>query len=164
MNLIVYIDSKKRPHLLNVLDCIETKPNKKGRPESTTFKWVANHPITDRNVLALANDARRPRWNIENRGFNVRKNGGYELKHAYTADPVSAEIFSFFAPNRPYDRTVALLRQSHRTRRPTNDWLGKEPRLPYLRSMAQHALHRSFSALEALSQWRFQIRFRPDTS
>ena len=30
---------------------------------------------------------------IENEGFNVQKNGGFALEHAYTHHPVSAKVF-----------------------------------------------------------------------
>jgi hypothetical protein len=32
---------------------------------------------------------------IENEGFNVQKNGGYDLEHAYTTDETSAKVFYF---------------------------------------------------------------------
>ncbi|RLC74380.1 MAG: hypothetical protein DRJ03_17950 [Chloroflexi bacterium] len=36
--------------------------------------------------IGLANEGGRLRWKIENEGFNVQKNGGYGLEHAYTRD------------------------------------------------------------------------------
>jgi len=37
----------------------------------------------------------RDRWKIENEGFNVQKNGGYELEHPYTSNEPAAKIFYF---------------------------------------------------------------------
>lgn len=35
------------------------------------------------------------RWKIENEGFNVQKNGGYALEHAYTENSNAAKVFYF---------------------------------------------------------------------
>ena len=37
----------------------------------------------------------RIRWEIENEGFNVQKNGGFELEHAYTKHPTASKVFYF---------------------------------------------------------------------
>ena len=47
------------------------------------------------DTIALANEGGRIRWKIENEGFNVQKNGGYDLEHAYTTDPVASKIFYY---------------------------------------------------------------------
>jgi len=44
--------------------------------------WVTNLEVTKKNIARLANKG-RARWKIENEGFNVQKNGGYELEHNY---------------------------------------------------------------------------------
>ena len=46
-------------------------------------------------VTTLANEGGRIRWKIENEGFNVQKNGGFNLEHAYTRDPVASKVFYF---------------------------------------------------------------------
>src|SRR3990172_4489875 len=56
---------------------------------------VTNYKITARNVIALANEGGRTRWKVENEGFNVQKNGGYALEHAYTEDTNAAKVFYF---------------------------------------------------------------------
>ena len=33
------------------------------------------------------------RWKIENEGFNVPKNNGYEMEHAYSKHPKGLRIF-----------------------------------------------------------------------
>jgi hypothetical protein len=43
----------------------------------------------------LANDGGRVRWKIENEGFNVQKNGGFALAHAYSQDETAGKIFYF---------------------------------------------------------------------
>jgi hypothetical protein len=74
---------------LNVIECIETKPDGK----QTRFKWITDIEATPYNVNIIANNGGRLRWKIENEGFNTQKNGGYKLEHAYCEDPVAAEVF-----------------------------------------------------------------------
>ena len=63
-----------------------------GEPVST-WAWMTNHHVTVKNVLAIANQGGRPRAKIENEGFNVQKNGGYKLEHAYSYDEVGLRVF-----------------------------------------------------------------------
>jgi hypothetical protein len=75
---------------LHVLECVET-PNDGSEP--TTWLWVTNIPITRENAIPLANSGGRQRWRTENEGFNVQKNGGYAMEHAYAKDPTAAKNF-----------------------------------------------------------------------
>ena len=45
--------------------------------------------------MAVAEKGGRIRWKIENEGFNVQKNRGYGLEHAYSKDPHAAKIFYY---------------------------------------------------------------------
>ena len=92
---ISYKDSGSGEHMVSVIECHETKPGKHKTEEITKFRWVTNYKITARNVIALANEGGRIRWKIENEGFNVQKNGGYALEHAYTEDTNAAKVFYF---------------------------------------------------------------------
>jgi hypothetical protein len=89
---IAYQDDDKREHRLHVLECLETKPNQDGVLLTTRFRWVTNHRITPAKVVELAEQGGRHRWKIENEGFNVQKNGGYGLEHAYTRNWTSAKV------------------------------------------------------------------------
>ena len=95
VNEIAYIDSKHRAHLLSVLLCLETKPDKEGTLKTTRFKWVTNHTVTQTSVIPLANQGGRLRWKIENEGFNVQKNGGFELEHAYSKNDTAGKVFYY---------------------------------------------------------------------
>ena len=75
---------------LHVLECVET-PNDGTRP--TRWLWVTNIPISRENCVELANKGGRLRWKTENEGFNVQKNGGYAMEHAYAKDPQAAKNF-----------------------------------------------------------------------
>ncbi len=90
---ISYLDSNSREHSLSVIECLETKPLQGIEEETTKFKWITNYKVSCQNVATLSNDGGRIRWKIENEGFNVQKNGGYGLEHAYSNHPNSAKIF-----------------------------------------------------------------------
>jgi hypothetical protein len=94
MNDLHYVDTAQRSHLLAVIECLETR-TLKGQPQTTRFQWVCNFNLTAKNVIPLANQGGRLRWKIENEGFNVQKQGGYGLEHAYTQNPTAAKVFYF---------------------------------------------------------------------
>jgi hypothetical protein len=93
VNDIEYVDSETNSHTVSVIRCLETKPDSQGSPKTTRFKWITNFTVKIINVIELSNQGGRLRWKIENEGFNVQKNGGYALEHAYTRNPVSAKVF-----------------------------------------------------------------------
>ncbi len=95
MNDISYLDSEKREHILSVMECLETCPEPKGEGKTTRFKWITNLTIKTNNIHILTNQGGRLRWKIENEGFNVQKNGGYALEHAYSRDPTAAKVFYY---------------------------------------------------------------------
>jgi len=95
MNDINYRDSEKREHIISVMECLETCPDSKGERKTTRFKWVTNLNVKANNILILTNQGGRLRWKIENEGFNVQKNGGYELEHAYSRNPTAAKVFYY---------------------------------------------------------------------
>jgi hypothetical protein len=91
-NDIVYVDSERREHTLSVVECTDARPGKDGESRNK-FKWVTNVSVTAENVVALANEGGRLRWKIENEGFNVQKNGGYNLEHAYTQNEQGMKVY-----------------------------------------------------------------------
>jgi hypothetical protein len=92
---IEYVDSEKRSHRLQLLSCEETKPNKLGGSSTSRHKWLTNFIPTKTNVDTLANHGGRLRWKIENEGFNVQKNHGFNLEHPYSQDGNARKIFYF---------------------------------------------------------------------
>lgn len=91
---IQYCDSKGREHLLNVIELHETKPEG-DRAKTKRFMWVTDLAINEGSVRALAQNAGRDRWKIENQGFNSQKQGGFALEHLYSHDYTSAKVFYF---------------------------------------------------------------------
>jgi len=82
VNDISYVDSEGRHHTFDAIICLETQPGK----ETQTFAWVTSFHVTTDNVLAIAEKGGRVRWKIENQGFNIQKNSGLNLEHAYSFD------------------------------------------------------------------------------
>ena len=96
MNGIDYIDSQGEEHRLNVLECVETYREPPGEPfVSKKHKWLTNFLPISRNVTTLANDGGRLRWKIENEGFNIQKNGGFNLEHPYSQDENARKVFYY---------------------------------------------------------------------
>jgi len=92
---IDYLDSQDRHHTLNMLVCKESKPSRQRNTSTTTFKWLTNFIPTVHNVDTLANQAGRLRWKIENEGFNIQKNAGFNLEHPYSLNDTARKVFYF---------------------------------------------------------------------
>jgi len=92
---ISYVDTKRREHIVTVLECLDCRPYKRTKQTTRKFKWITNCKVAAKNVDTLANDGGRIRWKIENEGFNIQKNGGYGLEHAFSNDPKAAKVFYF---------------------------------------------------------------------
>ena len=84
-----YVDDQKRTQQFNVFQCAEQNGDKKA-----FFAWLTNFDIDADNVATLANRGARCRWKIENEGFNIQKNGGFNLEHAY--DTGERQIKNFY--------------------------------------------------------------------
>jgi hypothetical protein len=76
----------------SVLWCDEEHPGN----EITPFCWLTNFSLNQNNVESTANQGGRLRWNIENEGFNVQKNGGYAMGHVFSAHPNAFRVFYLF--------------------------------------------------------------------
>jgi len=71
-------------HNYHWLSCKETKTrHTDGTVKEQTFVYITNVKQAQDNVVETA-DGGRLRWKIENEGFNVQKNQGYELAHKYS--------------------------------------------------------------------------------
>ena len=71
----------------------ELDPKQPSQTKTTRFRWITNLTLKDKQVIELANQGGRIRWKIENEGFNVQKNGGFGLEHAYTTHPIASKVF-----------------------------------------------------------------------
>ena len=79
VNDLEHRDDQGRVHRLAAFQCQE-----RSGTEQRFFAWLTHFTVSDQNVVALANRGGRCRWKIENQGFNIQKNGGFNLEHAYS--------------------------------------------------------------------------------
>lgn len=77
-------------HSLKVLECNDFKPHKRRK----RFVWITNFQVNQYNFQQISKGGRL-RWKIENEGFNMQKNGGYNLEHAYSEHELAAKNFYF---------------------------------------------------------------------
>jgi hypothetical protein len=89
VNGLDYQDSEQRRWKLNALQCRETPPDVKPK----LFAWVTKLPLNRQTVVEVATKAGRPRWMIENEGFNWQKNSGMRLEHLYSIDPDKLKVY-----------------------------------------------------------------------
>src|SRR5574341_198019 len=159
VNEIEYRDSQRREHLLNVIELHETKPEN-GQPQTTRFMWVTDLSINKGNVRAIAQNAGRDRWKIENQGFNSQKRGGFALEHLYSHDYQSAKVFYFLL--QMAHLFFQLMVAGHLLKKYFPRGFGSLKNFAErLREAWRNSLLHE-QALPWLSQLRFQIRF--DTS
>ena len=70
--------------LINWIECIETIQNiQTQKKETKQFVHVTDMDI-DKSTAANISQTGRLRWKIENEGFNVQKNQGYNLQHKFS--------------------------------------------------------------------------------
>jgi hypothetical protein len=97
-----HVDDQKRRHRVNAFQCRERRDEKgdgkndgKGGKEGEEhfFAWLTNWTIDRANVVNLGNRGGRCRWKIENEGFNLQKNSGFNLEHAYSTGQLQIKNF-----------------------------------------------------------------------
>jgi len=90
VNDLSYVDSQGRSHRFDAIVLNETS---KGR--TITFAWITDFHVTAKNVAAIAEKGGRVRSKIENQGFNIQKNSGLNLEHAYSIHPDNMKAFYY---------------------------------------------------------------------
>ena len=76
---LIHVDDRGHQHDLAAFQSYER--DSKGRHR---FVWLTNFQVREHQVEMLANRGGRLRFKIENEGFNIQKNGGFALEHAYS--------------------------------------------------------------------------------
>jgi hypothetical protein len=159
VNHIAYVDSETNAHTLAVVECLETKPDPGGRSKCTRFKWITNFTVHYNCVVTLANQGGRPRWKIENEGFNVQKNGGFELEHAYTRNLTASKVFYLLLQ---MAHTLAqLIERSSLFRRAFSAGVGSAKNIALRLLEAWRNLRVSAQQIQNMLDVRCQIRFAP---
>lgn len=161
VNEISYTDTSKREHCLDVIECWETREDSKGVCTTKKYKWVTSMRVSYRNVIELANQGGRLRWNIENQGFNVQKNGIYGLTHEYSTSEKAAKIFHILMQ-------IAHLWMQLLVRGGLKRWFPKwtesVKNVAFRLLEAWRNAHLPEGMFNWITQWRLQIRFCYDTS
>lgn len=80
----------KRDKEANVIKYYETK-----KEEKVEFMWLTSFKITERNKKGLVYYGRQ-RWKIENEGFNMQKNGTFDIEHIYSRNYNAMKAHYFF--------------------------------------------------------------------
>lgn len=71
----------------NKINIIKYKDNKKG----TEFVYMTDLSITNKNIEETIYIGRK-RWKIENEGFNIQKNGTFNIGHLYSKDSKAIKV------------------------------------------------------------------------
>ena len=61
----------------------------------TEFMWITSFKITEKNKKELVYYGRQ-RWKIENEGFNMQKNGTFDIEHIYSMNYNAMKAHYFF--------------------------------------------------------------------
>lgn len=61
------------------------------REEETEFTYMTDLPITNKNIEGSIIVGRK-RWKIENEGFNIQKNGTFDIGHLYSKNAVAIKV------------------------------------------------------------------------
>ncbi|MHB8278990.1 MAG: transposase [Candidatus Humimicrobiaceae bacterium] len=80
-------DIDHKGNFFDVLELEELSIDKK-----TRFVWLTNFKIGKNNITKIARGGRL-RWKIENEGFNVQKNRGFNLEHPYSQNEIAMKNF-----------------------------------------------------------------------
>lgn len=57
--------------------------------------WIVSFKISERNIKELIYFGRQ-RWRIENEGFNMQKNGTFDIEHVYSQNYNAIKAHYFF--------------------------------------------------------------------
>lgn len=154
---IAYQDSQGCSHKLHMIVCQETVPNHRKQASTTSHKWLTNLIPTSHNVDTLANQGGRLRWKIENEGFNVQKNGGFNLEHPFAQDDTARKVFYFLL--QIAHLIFQLIEKGSLLRQAFPNGLGSHKNIVFRLLEAWRNLRLSSTGFQNLYCGRYQIRF-----
>ena len=59
--------------------------------KGTEFMYITDLPVTDKNIENTV-EVGRARWKIENEGFNIQKNGTFDIGHLYSRNATAIKV------------------------------------------------------------------------
>ena len=75
-------------------ECAALQEKGKENAEGNDFFLVDESSLIEKD-LCCRSESGRMKWKIENEGFNIQKNSGYELEHLYSEDPTAMQNFYY---------------------------------------------------------------------
>ena len=159
INKISYLDSEKQKHTIAVLECVESTTDSDGQFQTTRFRWITNFNVKAKYATTLANEGGRIRWKIENEGFNVQKNGGFDLEHAYTTHPIASKVFYLLL--QIAHLIAQLIERGSLFRRAFPAGVGSAKNIAFRLLEAWRNLRVSTNRIQGMLDVRHQIRFAP---
>ena len=63
----------------------------KSKDKNTEYVYITDLPISNKNIENTINIGRK-RWKIENEGFNIQKNGTFDIGHLYSKNSIAIKI------------------------------------------------------------------------
>lgn len=157
VNGLSYQDSDEQIYSVNAIVCDETVEGK-----TTTFAWITSFHVTAENVIELSEKGGRIRSKIENEGFNIQKNSGLNMEHAYSFDRQNLKSFYYLLQ---IAHIILQLLEKGNLLRHIARQVGKTPLKLFgsLKNIARRLLEcfRYFVIPECIFDRRIQIRLAP---
>ena len=93
-------EERKNIKYWNEVEYYEVKREKKANvikyyEEGKEYMWIVSFKISERNSKELIYFGRQ-RWRIENEGFNMQKNGTFDIEHVYSQNYNAIKAHYFF--------------------------------------------------------------------
>ena len=84
----------------NKIEYSEVKKEKRANvikyyEDGKEYMWIVSFEITDKNSKEIIYFGRQ-RWRIENEGFNIQKNGTFDIEHVYSQNYNAIKAHYFF--------------------------------------------------------------------
>ena len=92
---IKYWNSLKYGEISREKEANVVKYYEKKKDIITEFMWITSFKITEKNKKELVYYGRQ-RWKIENEGFNMQKNGTFDIEHIYSMNYNAMKAHYFF--------------------------------------------------------------------
>jgi len=92
---IKYWNELKYGEIHNQREANVIKYYDKKEDKTIEFLWITSFKITERNKKEIEYFGRQ-RWKIENEGFNMQKNGTFDIEHIYSMNYNAMKAHYFF--------------------------------------------------------------------
>ena len=94
-NVIKYWNNLKYGEVRIQKEANVLKYYEKKEEDVTEFLWITSFEVTEKNKEDIVKFGRQ-RWKIENEGFNIQKNGTFDIEHMYSKNYNAMKAHYFF--------------------------------------------------------------------